>query len=171
MVSLIYELRESDSQGRIIEALDENKPLKFIFGNGKLLPEFESNISTLNNGDPFSFNLSAEMAYGTRTEDMIINVPVSVFQTDGKLNEDICQIGNDVPMMDSQGNPLNGTIIEISESFVRMDFNHPMAGMDLFFSGKIIDVSDASMEEIAGINHSCSSCGSASDSGCSGSCS
>ena len=81
MVSLIYELRESDSEGRIIEALDENKPLKFIFGNGKLLPEFEANISSLNNGDPFSFNLSAEMAYGTKTEDMIVNVPITVFQS------------------------------------------------------------------------------------------
>jgi FKBP-type peptidyl-prolyl cis-trans isomerase SlyD len=170
MVSLIYELRESDSEGRIIEALDENKPLKFIFGHGKLLPEFEANLSSLNNGDPFSFKLSAEMAYGTKTEDMIVNVPITVFESDGKLNEDICQVGNEVPMMDSQGNPLNGTIIEISDTFVRMDFNHPMAGVDLYFSGKIVDVSDASIEEISKMNHSCSSCGSSSDNGCSGSC-
>ena len=41
MVSLIYELREYDSNGRIIEALDEARPLKFIYGNGRLLPVFE----------------------------------------------------------------------------------------------------------------------------------
>ena len=47
MVSLIYELRENDSKGKIIEALDETKPLRFIFGTGRLLPVFESNIGSL----------------------------------------------------------------------------------------------------------------------------
>jgi FKBP-type peptidyl-prolyl cis-trans isomerase SlyD len=53
-----------------------------------------------------------------------------------------------------------------------MDFNHPMAGINLFFSGRIIDVRIATDQEVAGINNSCSSCGSFSnESGCAGSCS
>ena len=171
MVSLIYELRENDSDGKIIEALDEARPLKFIYGTGRLLPVFESNISLLKTGDLFRFKLNSEMAYGEKREEMIINVPVAVFETDGKINEDICRIGNEVPMTDSEGNPLTGVINEITDTYVRMDFNHPMAGVDLFFSGKIIEVREASEEEIAGENHSCSSCGSNSNEGCSGSCS
>jgi len=171
MVSLIYELRESNAEGRIIEALDETKPLTFVYGMGRLLPVFESNINALTNGDSFKFALSSEMAYGERREDMIVNVPISVFETEGKLNEDICQVGFDVPMMDTDGNPLNGIINEITDTYVKMDFNHPMAGQDLFFTGKIITVRDATYEEIAGVNHSCSSCGGHSDEGCSGSCS
>ena len=170
MVSLIYELRESDPEGKIIEALDENKPLTFIFGTGRLLPAFESNISSLGKGDPFRFSLNSETAYGEKREEMIVNVPIAVFETDGKLNEDICQVGNEVPMMDTQGNPLSGIINEITDTYVKMDFNHPMAGFDLFFSGKIIDVWEATDEEVAGMNHSCSSCGSSSVEGCSGSC-
>lgn len=169
-VSLIYELRESDSEGRIIEVLDENRPLTFIFGTGRLLPVFESNINSLNIGDIFMFTLNSEMAYGEKREDMIADVPIAVFETDGKINQDICRVGNEVPMMDTEGNPLNGIINEITDTFVKMDFNHPMADLDLFFSGKIIDVRDASVEEIAGINQSCSSCGSKSEKGCSGSC-
>ena len=92
MVSLIYELREKDSAGRIIEALDETRPLTFVYGTGRLLPVFESNISLLSAGDPFSFALQSEIAYGDRREDMIVDVPISVFETDGKLNEDICQV-------------------------------------------------------------------------------
>ena len=171
MVSLIYELRESDSDGRLIEALDENRPLTFIFGTGRLLPVFESNIDSLKKGDLFRFKLNSEIAYGEKREEMIVNVPIAVFETDGKINEDICQVGNEVPMMDTDGNPLTGIINEITESHVKMDFNHPMAGLDLHFSGKIIDVRDASAEEIAGLNHSCSSCGSSSENGCSGTCS
>ena len=170
MVSLIYELRENDSNGRIIEALDETRPLKFIYGTGRLLPVFESNISMLNSGDPFSFTLNSEMAYGDKREEMIINVPLSVFETDGKINEDICWVGNEVPMTDSEGNPLTGLIIEISDTYVRMDFNHPMAGLDLYFSGKIVEVREATEKELSATLNTCSGCGSDDQSGCSGNC-
>ncbi len=170
MVSLIYELRESNQDGRIIEALDETRPLTFIFGTGRLLPEFESNLVSLKEGENFRFSLNSGAAYGDKREDMIVNVPLSVFETDGKLNEDICQVGNEVPMMDTEGNPLNGIINEITDTYVRMDFNHPMAGLDLFFSGRITGVREATDKEIAGTTHSCSSCGSDESHGCSGSC-
>jgi FKBP-type peptidyl-prolyl cis-trans isomerase SlyD len=166
MVSLIYELRENDSDGKIIETLDENRPLKFIYGTGRLLPFFESNISLLREGDLFRFKLNSEMAYGDKREEMIINVPLSVFETDGKLNEDICRVGNEVPMSDSEGNPLTGVINEITDAYVKMDFNHPMAGLDLFFSGKIVDVREATDNELAATTHSCSGCGSGEHSGC-----
>lgn len=171
MVSLIYELRESNSEGRVIEALDETRPLTFVYGTGRLLPVFESNINSLTAGEPFKFALSSEMAYGEKREDMIVNVPIAVFETDGKLNEDICQVGNEVPMMDSDGNPLNGIINEISDTYIKMDFNHPMAGLNLFFSGKIIDVREATESELSETMGSCSGCRGKEHSDCSGSCS
>jgi len=170
MVSLIYELRENDSNGRIIEALDESRPLSFIYGTGRLLPVFESNISLLKTGDNFRFTLNSEMAYGDKREEMIINVPVSVFETDGKINEDICRVGNEVPMTDSDGNPLTGIINEITDTYVRMDFTHPMAGLDLFFSGKIVEVREATERELAETMNSCSGCSSKEHSDCSGGC-
>ena len=170
MVSLTYELRENDSNGRIIEALDEARPLKFIYGNGRLLPVFESNISSLKTGDLFRFALKSEMAYGDKREEMIINVPVAVFETEGKINEDICRVGNEVPMTDSEGNPLTGIINEITDTYVRMDFNHPMAGFDLFFSGKIVEIREATEKELAATMNSCSGCESDEHSGCSGNC-
>ena len=170
MVSLIYELRENDSNGRVIEALDETRPLKFIYGTGRLLPVFESNISLLKSGDLFNFTLNSEMAYGDKREEMIINVPISVFQIDGVLNEDICTVGNEVPMSDSEGNPLTGVINEITDSYVKMDFNHPMAGLHLYFTGKIVEVREATEKELAATMNSCSGCGSEEHSGCSGNC-
>jgi FKBP-type peptidyl-prolyl cis-trans isomerase SlyD len=170
MVSLIYELRENNNEGRIIETLEAENPLNFVFGTGRLLPEFESNISLLSQGDDFSFILNSESAYGERREDMIINIPVTVFEKNGKIDEEICRIGNMVPMVDSEGHQITGVICEIGDSYVKMDFNHPMAGMTLAFTGKIINVRNATDHEIAG--HSCSSCGSYTDeSGCAGSCS
>ncbi len=167
VVSLVYELRESNENGRIIEALDHNKPLTFIFGTGRLLPDFESNIDSLGEGDDFRFSLESERAYGDKREDMIVNIPLSVFEVDGKVDEKICVVGNEVPMQDTQGNSLRGTINEITEEHVVMDFNHPMAGLNLFFSGKITSVREATPEDF---NSSCDSCGSknGSDTGCDG---
>jgi FKBP-type peptidyl-prolyl cis-trans isomerase SlyD len=170
MVSLIYELRENDSEGRIIESLDESRPLTFLYGTGRLLPAFESNINSLGIGDLFNFALKSEMAYGERLEEMIVDVPRSVFEIDGVLNDDICSVGNDVPMVDQEGHPMNGIINEITDTIVKMDFNHPMADLNLFFSGKIVDVREVTLEEIAGTHHSCSSCGSGGEKDCSGSC-
>lgn len=169
MVSIIYELRENDQNGTVIEKLDESKPLRFLFGTGKLLPAFESNLSGISQGDNFSFALGARDAYGERREEMIIDVPVSIFESEGKIDENICQVGNSVPMMDSSGNPLEGVILEITSDFVKMDFNHPMAGVNLFFTGRVTEVREPYEGELRTSAGSCSSCG-CNDTGCSGSC-
>ena len=171
MVSLIYELRENDGNGDIIETIDSSRPLRFLYGSGKLISSFEGNISELRSGDPFSFAIKAEDAYGERREEMIIDVPVSVFSADGNIDQNVCKIGNQVPMMDTQGNHLTGTILEISGEAVRMDFNHPMAGTDLHFSGKILDVSEPTPEDLNPTPQSCSGCNPHSHSDCSGGCS
>jgi FKBP-type peptidyl-prolyl cis-trans isomerase SlyD len=170
LVSVIYQLREGNDDGRILETVEEARPLSFIYGTGKLLPSFESNLGSLFKGDKFGFRLNAAEAYGERREEMIIDVPVSVFQTDGKIDENICYVGNIVPMVDSSGNPLDGIINEISDDFVKMDFNHPMAGADLWFTGSVLDVREPSAEELAGTSSSCSGCGSEGHSSCSGNC-
>lgn len=171
MVSLIYELRENDGKGDIIETIDSSRPLRFLFGTGKLIPSFEGNISELKPGDPFSFAIKAEEAYGEKREEMVIDVPVSVFMVDGKVDQNICKVGNQVPMMDNQGNQLSGTVLEIKGESVSMDFNHPMAGTDLYFSGKILDVSEPTQEDLNPPAHSCSGCNTSNHSDCSGGCS
>lgn len=172
MISLSYELRENDSNGKVLETVIEANPLSFIFGTGKLLPEFESNLKSLKQGDSFSFSLNHEDAYGARREEMIIDIPISVFEVDGKVDSEICKVGNEVPMSDSSGNRLNGVVIEVTSAFVKMDFNHPMAGVNLYFNGKVVSVREATENELASLNSSCSGCGSHSDeSGCGGSCS
>ena len=52
-------------------------------------------------------------------------------------------------MSDSEGHQLRGTIMEVSDDVVKMDFNHPLAGTDLHFEGQILEVREASEDEIA----------------------
>ena len=172
MVSLTYALREPDKDGVLIEEVDESNPLKFMFGAGQMLHEFEANIAKLGEGENFEFSLKPDEAYGDRREDLVVDIPRSVFEVDGKFDDEICKVGNQVPMADAQGRRLMGVVTEIKDEAVAMDFNHPMAGLHLHFTGNILEVRDASEEEMnmyyGGGDGSCSTCGSSSS--CDGHC-
>ena len=66
---------------------------------------------------------------------------------EGKLAEMVTP-GAFVPMNDQEGNPMQGLVLEIGDETIKMDFNHPMAGLDLFFTGQILDVREATPEEL-----------------------
>ena len=174
VVSIVYELRTGSKAGEVVEALTPDNPLTFLFGTGGLLPKFEENLSGLTSGDKFEFLLNSEDAYGPVVESAIVDVPKSIFEIDGKIDENLMKIGNSVPMMDSEGRRLNGMVLAIEGDAVKMDFNHPMAGNDLFFKGKVTEVRNASEEELThghvhGNNGGCG-CGSNNGSCEDGSC-
>ncbi len=166
VISIVYELREGSKEGEVVESLSVDNPLTFLFGTGGLLPKFEENLSGLTSGDNFEFLLHAEDAYGPVIENAIVHVPKSVFEMDGKIDETLMKVGNTVPMMDAEGRRLNGKVIEVVEEAVKMDFNHPMAGSDLYFSGQITEIRNATEEELEhGHVHGNQGCGSCNDHG------
>jgi len=166
VVSVIYELKTSRSNGEIIEKVTEENPLSFISGTGNLLPAFEDQLSSLAVGSSFNFSILCDDAYGKFNDKAIIDLPADAFFVDGKMDQELVQIGNIVPMRDQSGNRLNGKIIGITEESVKMDFNHPLAGDDLHFQGTVVDVRTATEEEIAhGHIHSENACESG---GCGG---
>jgi FKBP-type peptidyl-prolyl cis-trans isomerase SlyD len=160
VVSIVYELRTGSKEGEVVEALTLENPLTFLFGTGGLLPKFEEQLNGLKSGDSFEFLLHSEDAYGPVVENAIVNVPQSVFVVDGQIDETLMRIGNTVPMMDAEGRRLNGKVIAIEGDTVKMDFNHPMAGNDLFFKGEVTDVRSATDEELShGHIHQTGGCG------------
>ena len=169
VVSLTYELRVDNPDGEIIESLSNDSPLTFLYGSGNLLPKFETNISGMKVGDTFDFNLPCEDAYGTINENAVIDLPLNVFEINGKIDESMLQIGNTIPMQDNSGNKLNGIVREVSDEKVKMDFNHPLAGNHLFFTGQITEIRNATEDELhhghAHTAHSCEGCDDCGGSG------
>jgi FKBP-type peptidyl-prolyl cis-trans isomerase SlyD len=164
VVSLIYELRVDGTSGEIIESLKEDKPLTFIYGTGALLPKFEANISGLKSGDAFSFLLQCEEAYGIATDEAVVEIPKNVFEVEGEFDKGLISVGNAIPMMDGEGNRLNGVVVSVNAESVTMDFNHPLAGDNLHFAGKIVEIRDATSEELQhGHLHSEGACSSGCD--------
>jgi len=151
MVTLTYDLRVDDENGEIIEQATEEKPLEFLYGAGVMLPKFESHLAGLQEGQPFRIKLHKNDAYGEVNHEAIVELPKHVFLVEGKFDEELIKVGNTVPMMSSNGQRLNGLVLDVNSENVKMDFNHPLAGEDLFFAGKIIGVRQASDEEVAQI--------------------
>lgn len=149
VVSIVYELRAGSKEGEVVETLTEENPLTFLFGSGGLLPKFEENLDGLSSGDSFEFLLNSEDAYGPVMENAVVHVPKTVFEVEGKIDEELMQVGNTVPMMDAEGRRLNGKVIAVEGEAVKMDFNHPMAGTDLHFKGQVTDIRNATDDELA----------------------
>lgn len=139
-VALVYELRLNNSEGEIIEKVNDDKPFKCRLGNNSLLPKFEEQITSLKPGDNFSFILKCEDAYGPASEDAVAEIPRNVFEIDGIFDSELIKEGNTVPMLNSEGEELYGIVMDVNTTHVIMDFNHPLADEDLYFSGKIIEI-------------------------------
>ncbi len=149
VVSLSYILKRDDAKGEIIEETKAGDPLVFLYGNGQMLPKFEEHLSTLKTGDAFEFTLTSADAYGEMDQDAIIDLDKSIFEVDGKIDAEMLAIGNVIPMRDDQGHMLQGIVVSVGDELVRMDFNHPMAGNVLHFAGNVIEVREASAEELS----------------------
>lgn len=160
VVSVSYELR-TQADGEIIERAGTENPLTFVCGYDQTIPQFEMNLLGLKEGDKFDFSLTADNAYGPRNEEMVVDLPLNLFE---QVEEEMLKVGSVLPMQDSLGRKLQGEIKEIKEESLTMDFNHPLAGQELFFKGEVTNVRDANDEELENLNSgcggSCSSCSS-----------
>jgi FKBP-type peptidyl-prolyl cis-trans isomerase SlyD len=149
VVSLTYTLRYDSAKGEIVQEVKEDKPFVHLFGVGSLLPAFEENLKDLEKGGKFAFHLPFKEAYGEIREDDVVKLSKDIFIKDGKLDTELLQIGRLIPMQNDDGHVIEGKILSIEEDGVVMDFNHPLAGKDLHFSGEILEVRNASEEEIS----------------------
>ena len=148
MVSVTYELKLDGKNGDVFEKAGKDSPLIFLYGSGMMLPAFESGLSDKNANDTFEISIAAADAYGEVNEEAIVDLPKNIFMVDGKIDEELITPGNTVPMMSTSGQRMEGLVVSVNDDTVQMDFNHPLAGEDLHFTGEILDVRDATPEEL-----------------------
>ena len=145
IITIAYELRENNEFGPLLERMDHKYPFKFYFGNGKLLPAFEKKLFGLAEGDSFAFILTPEEAYGPIEAGNIIDLPHSAFT---QIGPNALVEGNYVSLTDDEGMTHNGKILGWNDERVKVDFNHAFAGKHLHFSGVILNIRPATLEEL-----------------------
>ena len=145
VVAVSYEL---EVEGKVADKAGAENPLEYIHGTGMLIPGFEAALDGKEPSDSFDFILQPAEGYGEHNPKYKFDIPKSSFEVEGKLREDLLQVGRLIPMLNSAGQVVQGTIAVIGEDKVTMDFNHPMAGKVLHFSGKVESVREATAKEL-----------------------
>ena len=138
LVEVAYTLRADGPKGEELETCTEESPFVFRMGGEEALEAFEQRLLGKKAGEPFSFVIACEDAYGDETEEAIVALPKKTFMVDGKIDEEVMKPGEVVPLEDDEGNELIGVVVELEGDVVHVDFNHPLAGLDLHFEGVIV---------------------------------
>jgi len=152
-ITVAYKLYSDNEQGihEIFEEAPEAHPFQFITGLSAALPAFEAQVADLNEGDSFDFTLSVEEAFGPYEEEHVIEVPKEMFHVDGRFDKTQIYPGAILPLVNEEGMRFEGLVLDVKESTVKLDLNHPLAGRDLHYVGKVVTARDATPEEIQGM--------------------
>lgn len=151
-VAAIYYTLKAAGSDKVIEEIAADKPHEFLFGYDLMLPDFEKSLKGLQAGDPFDFQIPADAAYGPIDPYAIFDLPIDTFEEDGKIDYEMVKVGNSFPMNDDEGNRHIGKIIKVMKASVTMDFNHPLAGKNLNFSGRVVSVRKAKPKDYEQLN-------------------
>lgn len=172
LVTLQYKLYTMNEKNNLElwEETTPEEPLQYLHGLGMMIPAFEEQLEGKAEGDDFDFMIAKADAYGEYEQENVINLPKHIFLIDGKFDAEKVKEGEIVPLMDNEGNHINAEVVEVADDHVRVDLNHPLAGEDLYFKGRIIAVTQPTDEELAEMmqpHHCCGGCG---DEGCDDGC-
>lgn len=142
VVSIDYVLR--DDEGDVLDSSEGEEPLAYIHGHEQIVPGLERALDGKVKGDAIDVKIAPKDGYGEHHADRIIKI------TKGELPPGMTpHIGMEVGAEDEDGDHIPFWITEIGESELTLDGNHPLAGKNLNFAVKIVDVRAATKEELS----------------------
>ncbi len=163
-VTLNYTL--SDDAGEILDTSNGRDPLTYIHGTNGLIPGFESALDGRSANDTFSFTLEPKDGYGEYNKSLIFTLPRERFEGIDDLRE-----GLQFAVNGPQG-AMVMTVATVGDKEVTLDGNHPLAGSTLHFQVEVLEVRDATAEEIEeSLNNKGCGCAEGPDDGCGCGCS
>ena len=133
--TVLVHYRGELNDGSVFDQSAENDPLQFTLGSGMLIPDFEAAVLGMNQGDSKTINIDAANAYGTHREDLVINVDRSQFP-----DHIDPVVGQQLQLTQPDGQPMTVKISSVSADAVTLDANHPLAGQDLTFEIRLVDI-------------------------------
>ena len=174
VVTLQYDLFVDGENGteELMEKATAEAPLVYCHGEGMMLPAFEHAMEGLEEGASFDFRIPCEEAYGEYDTDGVRELDKTLFYNgDGEFDSERVFVGAIVPMNTADGQIINAQIAEITPNKVTIDLNHPLAGENLHFVGKVLNIRKVTEGELKALHHrGCGGCGGHCGGDCSGDC-
>jgi len=140
VVQIHYTLK--DDEGEVLDSSVDHEPLPYIHGVGALIPGLEKELLGRQTGDKFTVVIAPADGYGDYDEDQVFQVSAGEFEGDDEL-----ELGMQV-QLDSENGPAIATVTEIEGDEVTLDLNHPLAGVSLHFDVEVIEVREATKQEL-----------------------
>lgn len=151
----------NDADGSQLFETPARQPDQMVYGvSQEIIPGLIAAMRDLKAGDKFGVTLPPAVAFGERNPDEVIELEKDIFMRDGELAEEV-KPGAILPMMTAEGYRIAGTVLEIGNK-IKMDFNHPFAGLTVRYDGLVETVREATPEELtptSGCGGGCGGCG------------
>ena len=132
--------------GDLVETVPAEDPIEYLHGHGNIVDGLEEALEGLSVGDKFDVTLDPEKAYGEYDDDEIEAIPLEDMDIDTEEGE--LEVGMELEMLDEEGNIIEGVIVGFEDDAVVIDFNHPLAGKTVRYAGTLVDVREATEEEL-----------------------
>jgi len=133
----------SDNNGEVIDSTEGGEPLAFIYGSTALKPALQEKMEGRQSGDSFRVKVQPEDGYGLRDESLIKKVGRDMFGDIEKI-----EAGMLFQTANTDGATDMVTIVAVDDDTVTVDHNHPLADVTLNFAIDVIEVRDATQEEL-----------------------
>jgi len=137
----IFDFEVTNEKGEVLDSSEQVGPFPYVHGTGYLIPGLEAEMEGKTVGNSFSVAVSAEQAYGERDEALVQILPPEALQ-----GIDV-QVGMQLEA-GYEGGSRVVTVMKVDESGITLDGNHPLAGLALNFDVTIVDIRDATPEEL-----------------------
>ena len=137
VASIHYTLR--DNEGQIIDSSEGREPLNYLHGAGNLIIGMEEGLEGKAKGDKFTLKIAPEKGYGDKDASLVQEVPRSAFGGQ--------EVKPGMRFSTNQGGVV--TVTKVGLDSITVDANHPLAGVELNFQVEVMDVRNASPEEIS----------------------
>ncbi len=121
--------------GTVFDSSVNREPLEFKLGEGQMIQGFEQAVYGMAVGDSKTATIPSEQAYGPKSEDMILEVNRNEVPAD--LNP---QVGQQLAIQQPDGHALPVTVTSVTDETITLDANHPLAGKDLIFEIKLVEI-------------------------------
>src|SRR5687768_15022440 len=132
--------------GELLETVHEDDAIEYLHGWDNIVPGLEKALEGKQAGDSFDVTVPPEDAYGDYDEELITEIPLDEFDFEEADND--LQIGMEVEMLDDDGDIIEGTIVGFQDDAVLVDMNPPLAGKTIRYAGRVLEVREATEEEI-----------------------
>jgi FKBP-type peptidyl-prolyl cis-trans isomerase SlyD len=129
----------TDNSGKILDSSSGREPLYYIQGIGNLIPGMEEGLEGKKKGDKFQIKVSPEKGYGVKDPNMLQKVPRSAFGSQ--------EVKMGMKFHTNQGHVV--TVTDVSLETITVDANHELAGVELNFDVEVMEVREATREEIS----------------------